>query len=528
MTVATMAAAAYARVSTDEQAREGKSLGEQQRLAVERAGVDGAAIAAEHVYVDAESGKREKLEERVEYQRMLADASAGLFSLLYVWKFDRLGRDAEELLRARRMLEAAGVSIVSLTEGVAESTLVYGVRALVAQEEREKIAERSRMGLAAVARQGGWTGGEAPLGYRALGGRSRQLEVVEAEAALVHRIDDLYVGGLGAPKIAAVLNADGIVTRHGRRWTKVQVLNVLDNPVYVGLLQFGGETHRGNHQPIREMETWERIRSIREARRSSVTGGRGAQPARHLLTRGMLRCVCGRSMSARTFAKDRGHGRQYDYYLCRGRETGECDRPTLRREQVDGPLLAMFETHVLDVDATIAQIRGEAGRQIREAREFASTAELELAKTDAALGRVRADYLAGDITASDWKQLRADLDDGRAAATAELERHRRRAAELAADSARLDAEQEFAERLTEIRQLVAGHIAESGTVDAIRAALTATFERFDLAETPEGVVAVPRLRADRRLVAPQTPDEMLVPAKRVALGSREATSGGRG
>lgn len=516
-------AAVYARVSTDEQAREGTSLGAQQRLAHERADDDGATIADEYVYVDA--GISGKTADRPEYQRMLADAAAGGFVRLYVWKFDRLGRDAEELLRARRMLAAAGVTIVSLTEGEAESTLVYGVRALVSQEEREKIAERSKMGLAEVARQGGWKGGEPPYGYRSAGNRT--LEVVETEAAIAERIGELYLGGLGAPKIAQHLNAEGLRTRHGRLWTKVQILGILDNPIYVGLIRFKGETFEGNHQPIRDLETWQRIQAIRSARATSPTGGRGAEPRRHLLTKGSLHCVCGQSMTSRTFVKDRGHGRQYDYYLCRGRESGACDRPALRRETVDEPLLAMFETHVLDIDATLTQIRGEAGRQIREAREFASATELELIRIDDTLVRVRGDYLAGDLTATDWKQLRGELAEDRAAQAAELARHRGRADELARDTARLDAEQELAARLTEIRQLVVGRIAESSTVDAIRAALTATFERFDLAETSEGVVVIPRLRVDRRLDVARTPDEMLLPAKKVALGSREATSRGQ-
>jgi site-specific DNA recombinase len=511
-------AAVYARVSTDEQAREGTSLGAQQRLAHERAERDGGTIADEHVYVDA--GISGKTADRPEYQRMLADAAAGTFGVLFVWKFDRLGRDAEELLRARRMLAAADVSIVSLTEGEAESTLVYGVRALVSQEEREKIAERSRMGLAEVARQGGWKGGEAPYGYRSAGNRT--LEVVETEAAVVRLIESMYLGGDGATKTARLLNEAGYRTRHGRLWTKVQVLGILDSPVYVGMVQYAGETYPGNHQPLRDDETWQRILALRNARRRSPTGGRGAQPRRHLLTKGMLRCVCGRPMGARTFKTG------YDYYVCNGRENAGCHQAIIRREVVDEPLLAMFETHVLDIDATIAQIRGEANRQIREAREFSSATELELARIDDALARVRSDYLAGDLTAADWTQLRSDLQQDREAQAAELARHRDRAAELARDTDRLDAEQELAGRLTEIRQLVAGRVAESATVDAIRAALTSTFEQFQLASTAEGFVAVPRLRADRRLDVARTPDEMLLPVKRVGLCSREATSGARG
>src|SRR4051794_12937816 len=96
--------AGYVRVSTEEQAREGVSLEAQRQAIEERA--PGALL-----FADVLSGART---DRPGYQSMLAAAAAGEFDTLYVWKFDRLGRDAEELLRARRMLEAADVSIVSL------------------------------------------------------------------------------------------------------------------------------------------------------------------------------------------------------------------------------------------------------------------------------------------------------------------------------------------------------------------------------------------------------------------------------
>jgi DNA invertase Pin-like site-specific DNA recombinase len=509
-------AAVYARVSTDEQAREGTSLGEQQRLGRERAIADGHTIDDTHVYVDAMSGKHA---DRPAYQQMLAAAAEGGLDVLYVWKFDRLGRDAEELLRARRMLEAAGVRLVSLTEGEAEGTLVYGVRALVAQEEREKIAERTRVGLAAVARSGRPTGGNTPLGYR-LAGKGRWI-IDQAEAAIVHRIDELYIGGMGVNRIARTLTEEGYTTRRGAKWCPRMILDTLDHPAYRGFIRFKGEIYPGEHKPIRTEETWARIQALRAARKTSANGGRGAQPARHLLTRGMLKCRCGASMTSRRFPKTG------DYYVCVKRQTygaGErgCSMPVVKRELVDEPLLAMFETHVLDFDATIREIRGEAERLIAEARALAGASQLEVAKIDDQLARVRADYLDGALDAADWRDLRSDLAQARAAAAAEADRHERRAGELDADADRLDAEEEFGRQLAHLRALVAGDVAAAGSVDAIRAALVATFDRFDLVEDDRGVMAVPRLRLDRRLAVPRTTEEWLLPARRVALSGSEA------
>jgi hypothetical protein len=113
----------------------GLFLGAQERVCRKRATEAGYEVAPSHVYSIVLSGARR---DRPDYQRMLADAAAGDFKALFVWKFDRLGRDAEELLRARRMLEAAGVRLVSVTEGEPQAILRYGFEAIIAQDAREK------------------------------------------------------------------------------------------------------------------------------------------------------------------------------------------------------------------------------------------------------------------------------------------------------------------------------------------------------------------------------------------------------
>ena len=107
-------AAAYIRVSSEEQAREGHSLDAQTRSIEERAEVDGRALDPARLYADRGiGGSRE--DKRPAYEAMLAAAAAGEFQVLYVWKFDRLGRDTEERMRAKRMLTAAGSTSSSST-----------------------------------------------------------------------------------------------------------------------------------------------------------------------------------------------------------------------------------------------------------------------------------------------------------------------------------------------------------------------------------------------------------------------------
>lgn len=77
---------------------------------------------------------------------------------LVVWKLDRLGRSMLDTVRIVLDLDRQGVGFRSLTESFDTKTpLGRGVLALlaaVAEDERERLRERTRAGMQAVARRG--------------------------------------------------------------------------------------------------------------------------------------------------------------------------------------------------------------------------------------------------------------------------------------------------------------------------------------------------------------------------------------
>jgi DNA invertase Pin-like site-specific DNA recombinase len=78
--------------------------------------------------------------------------------VLVVWKLDRLGRSLPHLIEVVRGLEARGVGLTSLTEGIDTTTpggrLVFHVFGALGQFERDLIGERTRAGLKAAEARG--------------------------------------------------------------------------------------------------------------------------------------------------------------------------------------------------------------------------------------------------------------------------------------------------------------------------------------------------------------------------------------
>ena len=139
----------YARVSTAKQDLD-PQLEELHRLAARR----GWAVAGE--YTDVISGASTR---RQGLDRLLADAHAGRFDVVAVWKLDRLGRSLIHMVQIVDELLGKGIHVVSATEPHMDSTtpqgrLMRNILGSMAEYERELIRERVRAGQARARARG--------------------------------------------------------------------------------------------------------------------------------------------------------------------------------------------------------------------------------------------------------------------------------------------------------------------------------------------------------------------------------------
>ena len=137
----------YARVSTDDQ-----SLDAQ---------IDAlTAAGAEKIFSEKISGSKRQ---RAELDRLLRELLAG--DVVVVTKYDRLARSLGDLLAIVETIREHGAGFRSIAEDIDTTTpagrLIFHVFGSIAQFERERIAERTREGIAA-ARRRGRVGGRPP------------------------------------------------------------------------------------------------------------------------------------------------------------------------------------------------------------------------------------------------------------------------------------------------------------------------------------------------------------------------------
>jgi len=144
-------AALYHRVSTVDQ--NPRAVRRELRAAAKRLGL--------RIVLDVEEIGSGANNNRPGLVRVLQAARHGTVTTVVVWKLDRFGRSAFDLLGNLRQLEAAGARFLSLTQGIdirpggdPMSRLLLTMLSAVAEFERDLIVERTRLGLENARRAG--------------------------------------------------------------------------------------------------------------------------------------------------------------------------------------------------------------------------------------------------------------------------------------------------------------------------------------------------------------------------------------
>src|SRR5262245_1037047 len=277
-----MRCAIYIRVSGKRQLK-GVSLEDQLRACREHAMRNGWSIV-EPLYVEpGRSAFTENLSKRVAFQQLLADARRKLFDVVLVYKLDRFARKVLIQYQAAAELERCRVQIASATEPIDRKTtagrMTFGMLAVAAEAYSDQLSERMRDTRQAEARQGRHVG-PVPVGYvRGPDGKLQPSPHVPDRGA-VETGFQLYASGNESTRTVALkLNAEGYTwPRHdGTRapFHKDGVVEMLQNPVYIGRIDAAGVVVEHAHEPFIEQTTWDAVQAImRERAAKSPFGGR--------------------------------------------------------------------------------------------------------------------------------------------------------------------------------------------------------------------------------------------------------------
>jgi site-specific DNA recombinase len=306
---------------------------------------------------------------------MLADAERGLIGRVWVYKFNRIGRDLADAAGVIRQLEDADIEVASATEG--SDPFARSVFLAMAEHYSRELAQNTRAGLMQRAAQGFWTGGPAPYGYKVVEPKNeRKLAIDPDEAAIVREVFDAYTrGGQGMKNIARDLTDRAVPTRRAKRWAFTSVRLILTSRIVTGVVEFNRRRFKldrrtGNRVPVRNDSDAVRERhdeslriitdeqfdaAQRQLAGSNRTQGGGGRRRVYPFT-GLIRCSkCGVAYYAQRSKNAKG---EYVYYQCGDRArygVSVCDSPRLREDRLMDVVNARLAEVLDDADAIIAK-----------------------------------------------------------------------------------------------------------------------------------------------------------------------------
>jgi site-specific DNA recombinase len=259
--------------------------------------------------------------ERPALRRLIHDMEEETIDAVICYRIDRLTRSLSDFTRLIDIFERHKISLVSITEHFNTATPIGRLNLHMilsfAQYERELAGERIRHKFLQSRKRGLWMGGHAPLGFDV---RERKLVANETEAALVRHVFERFLQVGSATKLVQELNAAGHHTKRGKPFDKGVIYKLLKNHTYIGEVQHKGTSYPGEHDPIIERDTWDKVHAILAEnghRRASRT--RAVTPA---LLKGLIIGPDGKVMAP---SHTRRRGRLYRFYrtatslkLCHG------------------------------------------------------------------------------------------------------------------------------------------------------------------------------------------------------------------
>ena len=248
-------AGVYIRVSTEDQAREGFSLGEQKEKLLQLCAFKEYEVFK--IYEDA--GISAKDTNRPAFQDMLDDMKKGNINYIVAYKLDRVTRSIRDLEELILELERYNTFLVCDRDDVNTSTANgrFFVRMLtvLSQLEIEIVSERTKFGMTGAIKVGHFPGTRA-FGYKHT--ESKTTVINEEAAPIIKRIFEMYLEGKSFQKIANILKAENICP--SRNWRDATIQKIIENRIYMGdYVQYKEVSKKQNIEPVIHMNVVEPI-----------------------------------------------------------------------------------------------------------------------------------------------------------------------------------------------------------------------------------------------------------------------------
>ena len=385
----------YIRVSTEDQAREGFSLPEQEKRLRTMCEYKGYEIykVYEERGISAKTGNH-----RPKFEELLQDIRDKKVNTIVVLKLDRLTRSVADWEKILTFLEENDAYLDCANDDInttnANGKMISRILTSVSQQEIERTSERTKIGLAGAIKVG-HIPHKAPLGYKH---EDKKLVIDYATKDVVIRIFNMYHDELSYKKISNILNEEQVLGK--TNWRDSTIVNLIENPIYKGDFIHGKRTKKPTYykdvvEPLVSKEYWE------ECQVQQKKNSRSYKRVENYLFLQKLKCPkCKRILGGKATTKKNGN--VYYYYYC-----NDC-KINFKEGEIESQIDQYMDS-IVEYDSIVNQYFLPMIKQKIENPKEELQKELKTQKSK--FDRIREAYINEVFTLKEYNEERKKIED---------------------------------------------------------------------------------------------------------------------
>ncbi len=387
----------YTRKSTDTEDRQVRSISDQlaelKELAVKE------QIEVVDIFVEKQTAKAPG---RPVFNEMLLRIEANEANGILAWHPDRLARNSVDGGKIIYLLDTGKITELKFPTFWCDTTpqgkFMLSIAFSQSKYYVDNLSENIKRGHRNKVKDGIWPQ-MSPLGYVNVKGAG--IVPDENIAPLIKKTFEAYAtGNFTLRQLHDKFNALGLSRKNGKVLSVSNYQQILRNPIFTGLMRYGGEIYEGKHEPIITKKLFDTVQEVMS--RKSKPHSKGLKP---YIYRGFFRCgECGCFI---TTEQQKGH----NYLRCTKRKN-PCSQRYVREELITSQIQEEIKKVSLPLDWTewmIAENTKDRQSEIQSSTLFADSIKADISLLDSKIEKLMSAYLESALSLEEYRKSKNKL-----------------------------------------------------------------------------------------------------------------------
>ena len=387
----------YTRKSTDTEDRQVRSISDQlaelKELAVKE------QIEVVDIFVEKQTAKAPG---RPVFNEMLLRIEANEASGILAWHPDRLARNSVDGGKIIYLLDTGKIAELKFPTFWCDTTpqgkFMLSIAFSQSKYYVDNLSENIKRGHRNKVKEGIWPQ-MSPLGYVNVKGKG--IEPDKIIAPLIKKTFEAYsTGNFTLRELRDKFNGLGLCRKNGKQLAVSNYQQILKNPIFTGLMRYGGEIYEGKHEPIITKKLFDSVQEVMT--RKSKPKSPKLKP---YIFRGFFRCgECGCFITTET---QKGH----NYLRCTKRKN-PCTQRYVREELITSQIQEEIKKVSLPLDWTewmIAENAKDRQSEVQSSTLFADSIKADISLLDSKIEKLMSAYLESALSLEEYREAKNKL-----------------------------------------------------------------------------------------------------------------------